>query len=230
MSDKIEYAQIEDGAWDHDGEERKSPKRKWKRCWISVLTSFLLGLATMGAIMLLTSAITTPPEPLPTARIMPPARNGTDPNTGLPLSWSNGDCGNSPEDAKARGCQYNIVLHAWLPKSCLTAADVEDAKGMYENSDWYYESGASGRNISLEELGAGDYGWFTTTIDWHFTHCMFVWKRLHRVMLDPSQELDSYTASEHHTDHCVHMIAGGYPTGDDNVGTKVFVKYPQCAK
>jgi hypothetical protein len=227
MSDKTSYAQIDD--WDHDGEERKNPGKGLRRrnwiSWIPISASFLLGLATMGVIMLLTSASATP-----AARHMPPIRNGSDPDTGLPLSWSNGDCGNSPQDAKTRGCQYSIVLHAWLPESCLTEADTEDAKDMYEGSEWYYESGASGQNLTLEELGAGDYPWFYTTMDWHSTHCMYVWKRLHRVVLDPSQELDSYTAGEHHTHHCVDMIAGGRSLDDEHIRTKVFVKYPQCAK
>lgn len=224
MTDKIEYAQIDDSAEDY-GEARQNPKQRQRR-WISLLTSFFLGLTTMAAILALSSAFTTTKSSH--ARKMPDAPNGSDPTTGLPLSWSHGDCGNSPEHAVARGCRYSIVLHAWLPKSCLAEADEEDTRSMYKDSEWYYES-ASGRNLTMEELHAGDYEYFTTTIDWHFTHCMYVWKRLHRVMLDPSQELDSYTASDHHTNHCVHMI-GGHPESKESTETKVFVKYPKCAK
>ena len=133
-----------------------------------------------------------------------------------------------PEDAKALGCKYSIVLHSWLPESCLTEADDEDAKDMYEGREWPYEV-ASGQNLTMEELGYGDYHHFTTTFDWHVTHCMYVWKRLHRILLDPTQELDSYTANYHHTSHCVKMI-GGQPEGMKDSGTKIFVKYPKCAK
>ena len=162
------------------------------------------------------------------ARILPEAPDGADPTTGLPLSWSHGDCGNSPEDAKARDCEYSIVLHSWLPKSCLTTADAEDAKDMYMGRDWPYETEA-GQNLTMEELGGGDYHHFTTTFGWHVTHCMYVWKRLHRILLDPTQELDSYTANYHHTSHCVKMI-GGQPEGMKDSGTKIFVKYPKCAR
>lgn len=222
MSDKINYAQIDDCDWEHDQTAGRKNARLHERC-TTMLISFLLGLATMGAISLLVSFSRT------SARIMPPTRNGTDSTTGLPLSWYNGDCGNSPQDAKSRGCRYSIALHAWLPESCLTDADAEDAKEMYDNrDDWYYQAAAN-QNMTLEELSQGDYEWFTTTLDWHVAHCMYVWKRLHRVVLDPSQELDSYTASEHHTNHCVKMVAGGYDM-DDVTSTKVFVKYPRCAK
>lgn len=224
MTDKIKYAQVDDNASDC-GDEYPKPVQQ-RRAWISTLTSYLLGLVTTGVVMALYSAFIMP-EPSH-ARNLPHIRNGSDPETGLPLAWSHGDCGNSPDDAKARSCQYSIVLHSWLPKSCLTEADAEDADDMYKDRSWPYKT-TSGQNLTMEELGAGDYSHFTTTFDWHVTHCMYVWKRLHRIMLDPTQELDSYTANYHHTSHCVNMI-GGHPEGMKDEGTKIFVKYPKCAK
>lgn len=224
MTDKIKYAQVDGDASDY-GEEYQKPVRQ-QRGWISTLSSFFLGLVTMGAVVALYSAFIMP-EPSH-ARNLPDARNGSDVDTGLPLSWSHGDCGNSPEDAKSRDCQYSIVLHSWLPKSCLTEADAEDAEDMYKDRHWPYET-ASGQNLTMQELSAGDYGHFTTMFDWHVTHCMYVLKRLHRILLDPMQELDSYTANYHHTSHCVKMI-GGYQEGMKDSGTKIFVKYPKCAK
>jgi hypothetical protein len=224
MADKIKYTQVNDHASDYE-EEFQKPVPK-QRGWISSWSSFLLGFVTMGVIVALYSTLIMPE--LSHARNLPQASNGSDPDTGRPFSWSHGDCGNSPEDAKARGCQYSIVLHSWLPKSCLTEADADDANDMYKDRSWYYKT-LSGHNLTIEELGAGDYDHFMTTFDWHVTHCMYVWKRLHRIMLDPTQELDSYTANYHHTSHCVDMI-GGHPEGMKDSGTKIFVKYPKCAK
>jgi hypothetical protein len=225
MSDKIKYTQVADDNASEFEEEQQKPAQQ-RRGWTSFLSSFCLGLVTMGVAVALYLAIVVPKHSH--ARNLPHARNGTDPETGLPLSWSHGDCGNSPEDAIELGCQYSIVLHSWLPKSCLTEADEEDARDMYLDRSWPYET-AAGQNLTMEELGAGDYGHFTTTFDWHVVHCMYVWKRLHRILLDPTQELDSYTANYHHTSHCVEMI-GGHPEGMKDSGTKIFVKYPKCAK
>ena len=223
MTDKIKYTQVDDASEDGEGYQKSVQRQRGR---ISIISSFFLGLATMGVAMVLYSTCFRP-EP-PRARNLPPARNGSDPDTGLPLSWSYGDCGNSPEDAKALDCHYSIVLHSWLPKSCLTSEDAQDAIDMYKDRTWPYETSA-GQNLTIDELGAGDYGHFTTTFDWHVTHCMYVWKRLHRILLDPTQELDSYTANYHHTSHCVKMI-GGHPEGMKDSGTKIFVKYPKCAK
>jgi hypothetical protein len=160
-------------------------------------------------------------------RNLPEFREGTDEKTGLPLSWSNGDCGNSADDALALGCRYSIVLHAWLPKNCLTDDDVEDEKLMYEGRTWPYQKD-DGTNLTMSELHKGDFHHFTTLFDWHVTHCMYVWKRIHRAMLDADRKIDSYTANIHHTNHCVKMI-GGNVGGMKDSGTKIFVKYPVCA-
>lgn len=225
MANKIKYEHVGDSTSDFDSEYTQPVPQR--RRWVPTLCAFVLGLATMGIVFAICSSIITT-QTHSHARIIPQAKNGTDPNTGLPLAWSHGDCGNSPEDAKERGCKYSIVLHSWLPQACLTEADEEDAMDMYKDRHWFYRT-SDGRNLTVEELGAGDYGYFDTTFDWHVTHCMFVWKRLHRILLDPTQGLDSYTANYHHTSHCVKMI-GGHPEGMKDSGTKIFVKYPKCAK
>ncbi|EGX90437.1 hypothetical protein CCM_06857 [Cordyceps militaris CM01] len=227
MANKIEYKQVDDSAGEDETEYQQPAPRP--RRWLPAVIGFVLGLATMSVLFSLYSALAASSHAR--ARILPHARNGTDPATGLPLAWSHGDCGNSADDARARGCRYSIVLHAWLPASCLTAADDEDARDMYRDRRWPFATAAAGgaRNMTVGELGAGDYGYFDTTFDWHVTHCMYVWKRLHRILLDPTQELDTYTANYHHTSHCVKMI-GGHPEGMKDSGTKIFVKYPKCAR
>lgn len=225
MASKIKYEQVGDNTSDDENDYR--PQAPQRRRWLPTVSAFVLGLATMGMVFSIYSTLSSTPKHSH-ARIIPQAQNGTDPTTGLPLAWSHGDCGNSPEDAKARGCKYSIVLHSWLPEACLTAADDEDARDMYKDRHWRYGT-SSGHNMTVEELGAGDYGYFDTSFDWHVTHCMYVWKRLHRILLDPAQQLDTYTANYHHTSHCVKMI-GGHPEGMKDSGTKIFVKYPKCAK
>ncbi|KAM4066824.1 hypothetical protein HRG_000842 [Hirsutella rhossiliensis] len=213
--DELEY--------EHQEIQNKGPQRRW----LPLTTSFLLGVFIM-AVVSVAWDLTSLRKSAAANRKIPQIRQGTDAKTGLPLSWSHGDCGNSPADAQTLGCRYSIVLHAWLPRDCLTDDDLADEGLMYRGRDWPYET--DGKNLTMDELRGGRYHHFTTTFDWHVTHCMYVWKRLHRVMLDATQKLDSYTANFHHTGHCVKMIGGGSGhQGMKNSGTKIFVKYPVCA-
>ncbi|KAF3066701.1 hypothetical protein CFAM422_008986 [Trichoderma lentiforme] len=223
---KQEYAQIEG----NDSEEallyQATPAARPRWHLIPFISSFLLGALTVVLALGLWQIILANNHNTRTNRPFPEIRKGTDEKTGLPLSWSHGDCGNSPADAQALGCRYSIVLHSWLPQDCLTDDDMEDEKLMYDGRNWPYE--INGRNLTMDELHLGDYGHFTTTFDWHVVHCMYVWKRIHRAALDASRKIDSYTANFHHTNHCVKMI-GGDPGGMKDSGTKIFVKYPVCA-
>lgn len=112
---KQEYAQIEG----NDSEEAllyqatSASRPRWRL--IPLISSFLLGALTVVLALGLWQIITANNHGTRTNRPFPEMREGADEKTGLPLSWSHGDCGNSPADAQALGCRYSIVLHSWLP-------------------------------------------------------------------------------------------------------------------
>ena len=215
-------------------------RRRWKSQLIAHISSFSLGLLTMTLAIAacqtllpsLAPSSSSSPSSSPGDRInrpFPEQREGNDPDTKLPLAWYNGDCGSTSAEAIANNCVYSIVLHSWLPPSCLTPEDREDEELMYAGREdaWSYTLD-NGTALTMEDLKRGDYHHFTTSFGWHVVHCMYVWKRVHRVAMDAEKRMDSYTANYHHTEHCVKMI-GGDPGGMKDSGTKIFVKYPVCA-
>jgi hypothetical protein len=196
---------------------------QWRLKLIIFLSAFLLGLLTMGIASIAHLSSSPPPN-----RTFPPIRSGADEKTGLPKAWSHGDCGNSPSDAKALGCRFDIVLHSWLPENCITPEDDEDAVLMYAGRNWTWSLG-NGTQVSLDAVRTGDFAFVHTSFDWHVTHCMYVWKRMHRAMMDAGRRVDSYTINYHHTTHCAEMI-GGDATGEmKDAGSKIFAKYPVCS-
>lgn len=227
MAKDQQYSKIDENE-SEDGTQYQPPRQQRRLRWqvLALSSSFILGILTMAFVYAVTRPTMVPPSSS-NIRHLPPIREGSDPKSGLPLSWSHGDCGNSPEDAMKLGCQYSIVLHAWLPKDCLSEEDVEDETLMYAEREWPY-SLDNGTSLTLDQLRSGQYHHFTTTFDWHVTHCMYVWKRVHRSMNDGKRKIDSYAANIHHTFHCVKMI-GGNAGGMKNSGTKIFMKYPVCA-
>ncbi|KYK57318.1 hypothetical protein DCS_04326 [Drechmeria coniospora] len=155
-------------------------------------------------------------------RTFPVVREGLSNKTGLPLNWSDGDCGNSPAEAMARNCRYSIVLFGWLPPGCHTADDAADEESMHGGQSWHYES--EGRNMTMDELRLGNYRNFTSTYDMHLMHCMYVWKRMHRAMLNASIQMDSYSANLHHTEHCIHVLGESFANKGRDTGVIAVVK------
>jgi len=201
-------------------------RRSCKSGSLVFISAFLLGLLTMGLI----SYASSPARSIsPPNRSFPPIRTGSDSLTGLPRSWSHGDCGNSPPDAEARGCRFDIVLHSWLPADCITPEDDADAELMYAGRDWEWHLG-NGTAVTLDSVRTGQFSFVHTSFDWHVTHCMYVWKRMHRAMMDSGRRIDSYTINYHHTTHCAEMIGGGETgVGMKDAGSKIFAKYPVCS-
>lgn len=190
--------------------------------------SVLAGALLVG---LLLAATKTPrldsSQTLNVARL-PQIASGKDERTGQPASWFNGDCGSSAQEAKARACVFDLVSQSWLPKDCLSKEDFEDTDLMYANKTWHWGLDNL-REVSLDEVRRGEFSRVWTSMDWHLTHCSFIWKRLHRALLDPGRKVDSYTADYHHTSDCAHMIAELSPTQPVNsTGTRVYTKFPTC--
>ncbi|KJZ75963.1 hypothetical protein HIM_04787 [Hirsutella minnesotensis 3608] len=207
--------------YQHNASRFVSSRQRWSRTF----ASFILGALTILALSSV-SRHTHPTQQLVPGRTMPVVREGIDNQTGLPNSWLNGDCGNSPAEAEARGCRFSMVLLAWVPPGCLTESDAEDDRLMFGYKDWPLI--VDGKNVSWTEVQKGHFRFFRSTIGWHTTHCMFAWRRLHRVLLNTSQQLDSYIASEHHTRHCMGVLdrINGDFTRTSEVG---IVKFPTCA-
>lgn len=198
----------------------QKPSSRWK--WLPLFTSVVLAAVLIFALFFTIKTLASPRH-----RILPKVREGFDEQTGLPLHWYNGDCGNSPEEAEARGCHYNFAVHVWLPKGCYTDEDVQDAEEMYQNRDhWYYET--NGKNLTMDEVRRGHYHNFTSTWETHMAHCVYTWKRLHRALLNPATKIDAYTINYYHSEHCA-ALSRGYSGKMEHEQNVLFAKYPVCA-
>jgi hypothetical protein len=161
-------------------------------------------------------------------RSLPPIRPGREAKFGAPNSWFGGDCGDSPVTARARGCHFNTVLYAWLPPKCLMQEDYDDEATFYADNDFQWSSASTMLPITHEQALTGTATSVLTSMEWHATHCTYVWQRLHRSLINGTA-IDSYTADYHHTTHCQEMIRG--MMRNDTMAqnpTHVITKYPTC--
>lgn len=200
--------------------QRPHHRRLWQVLTIGL--SFMSGLIAMALLVLVWHRHNPSPN-----RNLPVIHAGIDTKTGQPASWFNGDCGNTATEAKALDCRFDMVLHAWLPRDCVSGDDVEDEVLMYADRDWHW--GLDNKTeTSLETVRGGELAYVWTSFDWHVAHCAYVWKRLHRAMLAGDGKVDSYTTSYSHTKHCVEMVAGRDEMRKV-AGTQVYAKFPTCA-
>jgi hypothetical protein len=159
-------------------------------------------------------------------RHLPRMIEGTDEHTGKPASWFNGDCGNSANEARTRGCRFDRILHAWLPPACTRQEDIREEQDFLTVDNWkYYRDPQQTEELTLEEAYRGELEVLYTSWRWHLVHCTYVWKKLHRALLD-GKNIDSYSANINHTAHCSEAIL--LDSANESLSTRIFTKFPTC--
>lgn len=135
------------------------------------------------------------------------------------------DCGHSPEEARAAGCVYDVMMQDWVPEPCFDEVLTERylAEGNYT---WYADS--DGNVMSDEEMRKGEHHEAWMTGGYHKAHCIFSWEKLIRAERNNrpiSQELLSYD----HVLHCRMQTLGGEMHKRDAIAVRAPTNYAKCA-
>lgn len=145
-------------------------------------------------------------------------------------------CGSTPEEAKARGCHFDMIATAWLPERCIDRELVDEFMARH---DWRFYADQEGRlplsHDDPDDLGSQPAsttatdggGQIVTTYRWHATHCLYMWKKLTRAMRD-GRYADSEILWPHHVNHCVDMLLTHGTEDYDSISAIVEVIYPPC--
>jgi hypothetical protein len=143
-------------------------------------------------------------------------------------------CGDTPETARERGCQFDTTGWAWQTPECY------DASLSAEFAEWepwiFWTSKHGNESVPREVAYLGERSLWTT---WHFhiVHCTFGWRKLHRAY--EAGWIDSSTRKYEHTKHCQEMfLMEGIELDDGRVFsidndtrlTMANVVYPSCIK
>lgn len=134
------------------------------------------------------------------------------------------DCGKSSAEALTLGCKYDSLAAAWLPAHCrddeLTAEFERSGPGV--NGSWtYWTDGNHTKEITVEEIAkAGDDPEFRfhMTGHWHIIHCIFYWRKEHRVPLQ-GKVVEGRSYSEAHSKHCGKIFLN---SGQDTIAGVAF--------
>lgn len=137
------------------------------------------------------------------------------------------ECGYSPEEARAAGCVYDVMMQDWVPEPCYDPVLTERylASGNYT---WYKDF--EGHVMSDEEMAKGEHREAWMTGDYHKAHCIFSWEKLIRALRNKegiSQELLSYD----HVLHCRMQTLGmDMSKRDEGIAVRAPTNYARCAK
>ncbi|KAJ0109996.1 hypothetical protein J7T55_014798 [Diaporthe amygdali] len=112
-------------------------------------------------------------------------------------------CGSSASDARRLGCRFDIMSFSWLPPNCF---DEELSHDFDTIQPWQWFADAAGtQEIPKSEVLMGEAKSLFVSFQYHRTHCVFMWRKLHRA-LGAKGMVDSYIGGYNHTVHCIPKV------------------------
>jgi hypothetical protein len=132
-------------------------------------------------------------------------------------------CGNSSDHAAALGCKFDIMSFSWLPVDCYDE-ELSTEFDQLQRWEWFSDYRDLESSVRAEDVRQGKFDHLFVTQEYHFHHCAFMWRKLHRAAMG-IHSVDSYIWNYRHTEHCSNMLLLGNIT---TVNTKIVTKFPRC--
>jgi hypothetical protein len=109
------------------------------------------------------------------------------------------DCGNSPEEAAAAGCTFDILESAWVHPECM---DMELQNKYNPLGIWtFYEDETSATQLSDERVAAGVDRMLYTQPGFHQAHCVYIFDKMVRAIMS-GKPVNTRMLRESHVNHC----------------------------
>ncbi|CAE7215963.1 hypothetical protein PTTW11_10761 [Pyrenophora teres f. teres] len=126
-----------------------------------------------------------------------------------PTSTSMGECGRTPEQARANGCIFDLMMSGWVHPPCYPQ-ELSD-QFLRENSFAFFRDREGTQPMPEAEARLGNYKFVYTNGSFHYQHCSYIWAKQLRARTSKPYILDSQSRSVEHVQHCVQR------TGSPNV-------------
>jgi hypothetical protein len=135
-------------------------------------------------------------------------------------------CGSSPEEARAKGCHFDVISFNWLPDECY---DDELSQEFDHELEWFLDQNRT-QPLSHEQIMTGEHTGVYVNWEYHLRHCTAMWKKFHRAVIGNlgKQAIDSYIGSYQHSRHCELMVLADRSIPLDVINTRITLKYPDC--
>ena len=111
-------------------------------------------------------------------------------------------CGHNVEEAKMKGCRYDILTNHWLPEQCIDDFSVQE----YQSDGSWFPFADENRTVPLAMDELGDLPYYFTSMRDHIVHCAMLWRRQFRALSEGWKYVDEITADAKHTKHCAQFL------------------------
>ncbi|KAK2036627.1 hypothetical protein LZ31DRAFT_483197 [Colletotrichum somersetense] len=139
-------------------------------------------------------------------------------------------CGSTPQEARQRGCHFDVISFCWLPSQCYDAElsrEFDEANHL----EWFLDPNRT-EPLTHEQVTTGEYTRLYVNWEYHGRHCTAMWKKMHRAFIlghgHGDKAIDGYIGECEHTKHCEHMLLAGRNIAPDIINIRIAVKYPDC--
>jgi hypothetical protein len=132
------------------------------------------------------------------------------------------DCGGTPEEARRRGCSFDMLSHAWVPRECY---DQQISDSYSQAGKWeYYLDRAGKYAVPVGEVARGETDVWLREHQ-HYVHCTYMWRQMHRAFT-VLHYIDSHLNNYNHTKHCQKLFLEKRDGALLEVLARVI--YPEC--
>lgn len=131
----------------------------------------------------------------------------SDANKGIiPGRISLGTCGKSPEEARTKGCVFDLFIGSFMHPQCFDES-LHD-RYMREHSWIFYVDPEGINEIPVEQVLAGEFEEIWMDGTFHYTHCAYVWEKHWRALESGGGivAMDTRARNGHHNMHCIDFI------------------------
>lgn len=137
------------------------------------------------------------------------------------------DCGTTAEEARMKGCVFDIMHYSWTPVPCYNRTLSEQYwRGLLDDGIEFWNDHLKTHTLSHEDILSGKYEYSWTSWRLHLNHCKYI---IHRELqqLTYGTPVDSVTRNISHTEHCLKEIQR---PEDVNTMLLTGVAYLKCAQ
>jgi len=90
------------------------------------------------------------------------------------------DCGSNADEARAKGCEYDVMMQEWQPPECI---DWALSERFLKQGNWTWYANAEASKIYNDtEIALGNHDRVYVEQSYHRHHCIFAWERFVRAL------------------------------------------------